>query len=93
MKRLNMNHVVRVKLTPHGTDIYYHRFDELNKKIVSCGGKPLGNRMPEVDKDGFTKFQLWDFIEIYGEHIGMAKKNVVSDLSFYIDDKDLEEVK
>lgn len=93
MKKINLNCRVKVKLTPHGADIYYHRFDEVNKKILSCGGKPLESRMPKIDKDGFTEFQLWEFIELYGEHIGMAKKNVVSDLSFYFDDKDLEEVK
>ena len=39
--------------------------------------------MPQIDKDGFTEFQLWDFIQIYGKYIGMAKENVIVDLNIY----------
>lgn len=28
LKKLNMNDYIRVKLTDHGKDIYYHRFDD-----------------------------------------------------------------
>lgn len=89
MMKLNMNDIVKVKLTSYGVDVFYHQFDEVNKHIKSCGGKPLEPLMPRIDKDGFTEFQLWYFIELYGAHIGMCKKNVVSDISIYIDDKDL----
>ena len=34
MKKLNMNSTIKVKLTPFGTDIFYHQFDELNKKSI-----------------------------------------------------------
>lgn len=89
MMKLNINDIVKVKLTPQGVDIFYHQFDELNKYIKSRGGKPLEPLMPRIDKDGFTEFQLWYFIELYGNHIGMAKKNVISDICLYIDDNDL----
>ena len=92
MKKLNMNCRVKVKLTPLGADIFYHQFDEINKIIEKNGGKRLENMMPQIDKNGYTEFQLWQFIELYGEHIGMARPNVVSDISLYIDDEDLEAV-
>lgn len=92
MKKFIINDMVKVKLTPHGVDIFYHQFDELNKQIVAHGGKPLEPMMPRIDNDGFTEFQLWHFIQLYGAHIGMCKEDVVSDISIYIDDKDLKAV-
>ncbi len=82
-----------MKLTPLGADIYYHQFDEVSKKIELVNGRPLEPRMPKIDKDGFTEFQLWHFIELYGKHIHIGSPDVISDISFYISDDDLEEVK
>lgn len=92
MKKFNLNDKVKVKLTPLGVDIFYHQFDDLNKIITAKGCKPLKNNMPQIDQDGYTEFQLRRFIELYGNHIGMAKENVISDLSLYIDEKNLEAV-
>lgn len=93
MKKLNFNDRVKVKLTPLGAEIYYHQFDEVNKRIALCGGEKIEPHMPQVDKDGFTEFVLWQFIELYGEHISLGSPNVVSDVNFYISDDDLKEVK
>lgn len=93
MKKLNLNDCVKVKLTPHGADIYYHQFDATNEQISLRGGKPIEPKMPKVDKDGYTKIQLWHFIELFGEYIGMCKPNVISDMNFYISEDDLSEVK
>lgn len=78
--KINLNDRVKVKLTPLGAEIYYHQYDELNKQIKERGGKQLEPRMPEIDKDGYTKFTLWNFMELYGEHMGMCKPNVIEPL-------------
>jgi len=78
--KINLNDRIKVKLTPLGVEIYYHQYDELNKWIKERGGKQLEPRMPEIDKDGYTKFTLWNFMELYGEHIGMCKPSVISPL-------------
>ena len=78
--KINLNDQIKVKLTPLGAEIYYHQYDELNKWIKERGGKQLEPRMPEIDKDGYTKFTLWNFMELYGEHIGMCKPSVISPL-------------
>ncbi len=93
MKKLNLNDKVKVKLTPLGADIYYHQFDKVSEKIKLVCDEPLEPRMPKIDKDGFTEFQLWHFIKLYGEHIGTGSPNVISDIFLYISDDDLEEVK
>ena len=85
-----MNSTIKVKLTPFGTDIFYHQFDELNKKVLNSGGSPIRPRMPEIDNKGFSKFQLHHFINLYGDYMTVDQKNVVEDISIYIDEEDLE---
>ena len=77
IQKINLNEIVKVKLTPYGAEIYYKQFDELNKQYGREICKP---HMPRIDKDGYTEFQLWHFIELYGQHIGMCKPNVIEPL-------------
>lgn len=87
MKKLNLNSFIKVKLTDHGKDIYYHQYDWLKDYIIA----PERN-LPEVDADGYTEFQLWHFMNLYGEHLFNGYRVVVEDVSIYIDEKNLEEV-
>lgn len=75
--KINLNETIKVKLTPYGAEIYYKQFDEVNKQYGREICKPL---MPRIDKDGYTEFQLWHFIELYGQHIGLGKTNVIEPL-------------
>ena len=87
LKKLDWNMPIKVKLTDHGKDIYFHQFDSLIARGVNI--KPS---YPIVDEHGFSTFQLWSFMMLYGQHIGLTKSHVVEDISFYINDKVLEEV-
>ena len=91
VKALNLNDVIKVKLTDYGKDIYYHQYDELNNRLIANGGKPLEPRYPDVDDDGYSKFQLWSFMRLYGEHMKMCGPKVIEPLNIYIEEKDLEE--
>lgn len=82
--KINLNDRVKVKLTPLGAEIYYHQYDEVNKRIKENGGTELEPMMPQIDKDGYTEFQLHHFISLYGEHIGMCKPNVIEPLDIII---------
>ena len=77
IQKINLNEIIKVKLTPYGAEIYYKQFDELNKQRGREICKP---HMPRIDKDGYTEFQLWHFMELYGAHIGMCKPNVIEPL-------------
>ena len=88
MKKLYWNDTIKVKLTDYGKDIYYHQYDHLIER-----GIKIERLHAEVDEDGYSKFQLWSFMHLYGEYIGLAMPNVVEDISFYIDDNDLNEVR
>ena len=83
--KINLNDSVKVKLTDLGKDIYYHRYDELNRRCGRIINQPM---FPEEDAEGYAEFQLWDFIQLYGGYIGMARPNVIEPLNivFEIDD-------
>lgn len=65
----NINNIVKVKLTDLGKEIYLHQYDDLNnaygKKIVEPG-------YPLVDNDGYTPFQLWHLMELYGNYLKLT---------------------
>ena len=85
--RLNLNDNIRVKLTEHGKDIYYHQYDRTNKLLGREVCKPS---YPKVDEDGYTTFQLWCFIELYGIHMGMTMPNVIEPLDIVFDEPTIE---
>ena len=75
--RINLNEPIKVKLTDWGKEIYYHQYDRTNQIAGTEICKP---RFPKEDENGYTEFQLWCFIELYGEHIGMTMPNVIEPL-------------
>ena len=77
---INLNDNVRFKLTDLGREIYYHQCDDLIAK-----GVQIRPEYPEEDADGYASMQLWEFVELYGPHIGMAKQNVIEPLNLIVD--------
>ena len=75
--RINLNEPIKVKLTDWGKEIYYHQYDRTNKIVGREICKP---KFPKEDENGYTEFQLWCFMELYGEHIGMTLPNVIEPL-------------
>ena len=75
--RINLNEKIKVKLTDWGKKIYYHQYDRTNQIVGREICKP---RFPKEDENGYTEFQLWCFIELYGEHMGMTLPNVIEPL-------------
>lgn len=87
MKKFNVNCYMAAKLTDHGKDIYYHQWDELNK---FHGKEVIKPTYPEVDENGYTEFQWWDFMRIFGPHMFCGADLVVKKNYVYIDEKFLE---
>ena len=87
--RINLNEAVKVKLTDHGKEIFYHQFDNLNAR---CGREVCKPHFPAVDADGYTIFQLWDFIRLFGPHIGMAYQNVIMPLEIVYENRTKEDI-
>lgn len=89
MKKLNLNSTIGFRLNDRGKDIYYHKYDELNEYIVSRGGEPIERRYPDVDENCISWFQLWQFMDIFGNHTGLGKPEFWKELSIYIKEEDL----
>ena len=76
---INLNDWVKVKLTERGKDIYRRDRTQV-AKIVKTGNVQIE---PDIDDEGFTKFQLWHFIEIFGKYIGMCEDAVIMPVVIY----------
>lgn len=72
--KINLNESVKVKLTDWGKEIFYHQYDRINKMVGKEVCKPI---YPKEDENGYTEFQLWCFMQLYGEYMGMTLPNVV----------------
>ena len=93
MKKLNLNSIVKVKLSDKGKDIFYHQFDDINKSISARGCRIIEPRFPDVDNEGYSRFQLWNFMNIYGDYFKLGMDPTpLEDLNIYIDENDLDEV-
>lgn len=61
-KKTNLNNYIKVKLTEKGIDILKQRY---------------GIDYPiNIDDEGYTEFQMWDFARLFGEHINMVSEMV-----------------
>jgi len=63
MIEYNLNKTVYVRLNNIGKDVYKNYIQSLNSDLST---------EPKVDENGYTKFQLWDLIHIFGEYIGLS---------------------
>ena len=75
--RINLNEPIKVKLTDWGKEIYYHQHDRANQ---IAGREICKPKFPKEDENGYTEFQVWCFMELYGEHMGMTLPNVIEPL-------------
>ena len=75
--RINLNEPIKVKLTDWGKEIYYHQYDRVNQ---IAGREICKPKFPKEDENGYTEFQVWCFMELYGEHMGMTLTNVIEPL-------------
>lgn len=69
---INFNEEVKVKLTAVGIDILQEQRRVLNLHIKGKGGAGLGELDLKTDDDGYTRFQLWDLMNRFGEHMRLG---------------------
>lgn len=72
----NINSNVKVRLNSEGHRIleeFHHdrlqRLNEASPEFEWGRYKP-----PETDKEGYSEFQMWHLMEVFGAHVGMAKR-------------------
>lgn len=65
----NVNDYVEVKLTDYGRQALRANYDKLG---ASCGGKlAFEFKLPQEDKEGWSRWQMWSLMQDLGPHIGM----------------------
>lgn len=79
--KINLNDRIRVKLTKYGTLVHFNHYDSINR---FHGKDVIKNCEPNVDENGYTSYALWDFIHIFGDYIGIGKKNVIEPIDLEV---------
>lgn len=66
--KFNLNHHVRVKLTPLGRDLIVRNHNEL---FGPHADKYAVRRVEEVD--GWSEWQMWDLMAEFGRYLGNGR--------------------
>lgn len=64
MRKFNINKMVKVKLTSKGKEIHKQRYDKYNHSIEYTP--------PKEDENGYSDFQMWELMNIFGEHTSIG---------------------
>jgi hypothetical protein len=89
MKKINLNDIVKVKLTDYGKYVFYHRYDVTN---TYYGREVIHPHYPVEDPNGFVEFQLHDLMNLYGHYLVDGVPNlVIENNSVYICEEYLED--
>lgn len=85
--RLNLNSTVRFKLTDKGRELHKYDFEEFwnyRNRPASVVYRPL-----KEDEEGYSKMQLWDFMNIFGKYISLGCELPVEEALIFIKGSDL----
>ena len=83
-KTFNINEIVKVKLTQKGKIIYLEYQIEIQKRFNRDGIKIDVPLNVEVNNEGFSSFQLWRFMEIFGSHMYCGAEPVIEGPILYL---------
>ena len=83
-KTFNINECIKVKLTQKGKLIYLEHQIEIQKRFNRDGIKIDVPLNVEVDNEGFSSFQLWRFMEIFGSHMYCGAEPVIEGPILYL---------
>lgn len=64
---LNINYNIKAKLNDYGIDILKARHRELVESSKGNYNQPF--TLPSTDENGYSIFQLWTFMQIFGPHM------------------------
>lgn len=75
--KFNINHSVKVKVTEYGYEVWLtheNKFVQFSGTIKTVTIEELKAKQ---DEDGYTKFQLWDMMSIFGPKMTMGFENLI----------------
>jgi len=77
-RSFNINDYVKVKLTDYGREKYREFWNKFGLKALKL----------KEDENGYTSFQMWDLMQVFGSHMRLGGRNCF-DLDIVIEEKDL----
>jgi len=83
LMKFNINDYVKVKLNDKGRKIHREWWDNIYQ---DCS-HPFEYQAPKEDENGYSKWQLWGLIHIFGPHITLGTR-VPFECDIIIDEKD-----
>ena len=96
MKELsfNINNTIKVKLTDHGRDILNEYFSEISKYCagIDIESDDVISSQYAEDEEGYTEFQLWDFMNIFGSYFRLGSPIIIQNNDIIFNEEDLCEV-
>lgn len=87
--KFNINEEVKVKLNDLGRKIYTDHIDKLNVFLTSIHGSNLSTSI-KIDENGYTKFQLWDLMNLFGPYLEIGKSSMFTDNEIVFLTEDVE---
>ncbi len=65
----NINNYVLVKLTPVGRELHHKEWLDTQAQLRAKGGSGFDYVPPVEDSEGWSQWQLWDLMHIFGKHL------------------------
>ena len=84
MKEFNVNDTIWVKLMPEGRKIHWRKHLEFWKKLGKLNDFPY--TPPNTDEHGFSSFQLWSFMEIFGSEFTLGALPFIENNTIYFEE-------
>lgn len=84
MKPFNVNDTIWVKLTEQGLAVHWKWHTDLWTGLGRLKDFPY--TPPKVNEDGFSSFQLWVFMEIFGPAFGMLQPPVIKNNDIWFEE-------
>ena len=83
-KTFNINEFIKVKLTQKDKLIYSEHQIEIQKRFNRDKIKIDVPLDVKVDSEGFSKFQLWEFMKIFGSHMYCGAEPIIEECILYL---------
>jgi len=84
--KINLNHIIKVKLTDLGNKIYEDYLRSQYGSLSDYLGLSKIRLKKIEDQDGYIHFQLWEFMSIFGEHFYVGSEAVTEDNEIIVSD-------
>jgi hypothetical protein len=75
--KFNINNEVKVKITDIGYDIWLAYENKFTQYLPTYPITTIEELKAKADKDGYTEFQMWDMMSIFGSHMKMGFENPI----------------